>query len=452
MTKTVQKDGRMTEGVIWKQMLQFFFPILLGTFFQQLYTTADAVIVGQFVGKEALSAVGGSPAMIIQLLNGFFIGAASGATVIISQHFGANEAEDVHKGVHTAILLSIIGGAMMSILMLTLSSWTLQVMDTPADVMGDSLRYMQICAVGMIPSLVYNIGSGVFRAVGDSRRPLIYLIISCLLNIMLDLLFVLVIPLGVAGAAIATILSQMISALMVIVGLMRSKGIYRLELRKLHLDAEKLKQTLRIGMPNGIQTLFYSGSTLVIQTYINSFGTDTVAAWSAFVKVDNLFWMVITAFGVTITTFVGQNYGVKNYARVRRGVKVCTIAAAISTVFISTTVLLIGRNVFYLFVQDEAVIDIGTKMLQFMIPMYILYIMIEMLPGALRGMGDTFWPMIIAFVGICVVRLIWLFVGVPLYMSIYTVMFSYPLTWVVTSTAFIFYYRKRSKTLMPVNE
>ena len=452
MTKTLQESGRMTEGSIWKLVLKFFFPILFGAFFQQLYTTVDAVIVGQFVGKEALSAVGGSPVMIIQLLNGFFIGVASGATVIISQYFGANQPEEVDSSVHTAIALSIVGGAIMAVLMFTLSDWALRIMDTPADIMADSQLYMQICAIGMIPSLVYNIASGVFRAVGDSRRPLIYLIVCCVVNIVLDLLLVVVIPLGVTGVAIATVAAQFFSAGLVLGGLMRSKEMYRLDLRRVRIDGHKLVRTLRIGLPNGTQTLFYSGSTLIIQSYINGFGTDTVAAWSAFVKVDNLFWMIIMAFGVTITTFVGQNYGVKDYARVRRGVSVCMILAAISTIVVTVSILLIGRNVFYLFVQDEAVIDIGAKILQFMVPMYILYLCIEMLPGALRGMGDAFLPMVIMFVGICVVRLLWLFIGVPMYLSIYSVLFSYPLTWVITSTAFIIYYRIRTKKLLSTTE
>ena len=452
MTKTLHESGRMTEGSILKLVLKFFFPILFGAFFQQLYTTVDAVIVGQFVGKEALSAVGGSPVMIILLLNGFFIGVASGATVIISQYFGANQPEEVDSSVHTAIALSIVGGAIMAVLMFTLSDWALRVMDTPADIMADSQLYMQICAIGMIPSLVYNIASGVFRAVGDSRRPLIYLIVCCVVNIVLDLLLVVVIPLGVTGVAIATVAAQFFSAALVLGGLMRSKEMYRLDLRRVRIDGHKLVRTLRIGLPNGTQTLFYSGSTLIIQSYINGFGTDTVAAWSAFVKVDNLFWMIIMAFGVTITTFVGQNYGVKDYARVRRGVSVCMILAAISTIVVTVSILLIGRNVFYLFVQDEAVIDIGAKILQFMVPMYILYLCIEMLPGALRGMGDAFLPMVIMFVGICVVRLLWLFIGVPMYLSIYSVLFSYPLTWVITSTAFIIYYRIRTKKLLSPTE
>lgn len=449
MAKPIQKSFRMTEGMIWKQLLQFFFPILLGTFFQQLYNTADAVIVGQFVGKEALSAVGGSPAMIFQLLNGFFVGLASGATVIISQYFGAQQNQDVNSSVHTAIALSILGGAIMSLLTFFCAPWLIRVMDTPPEIIDDSIRYMQICAIGMIPSMIYNIGSGILRAMGDSRRPLYYLIASCIINIVLDLVFVIALKMAVVGVAIATVLSQVCSAVMVVVGLMRTDDVYRLEIRKIRFDSEKLVRTVRIGLPTGLQSTMYSVSTIIIQAYINRLGTDTVAAWTAFSKLDMLFWMLVGAFGITVSTFVGQNYGVQNYPRVRRGVTVCTAMAYATSAALSVIFLLVGRNLFYLFIQDEAVIDIGAKILYFLAPMYVLFVAIEMFSGALRGMGDTFVPMVLNFAGVCGFRLLWLFVAVPMNATLYMILASFPLTWVLTSAAFVLYYRKRSQTLLP---
>ena len=448
MSKSISQTSRMTEGVIWKQLLQFFFPILFGSFFQLLYNTTDTVIVGQFVGKEALSAVGGSPAMILLLVNGFFMGLSSGATVIISQYFGAKQDDDVAASVHTAVALSLLGGVVMTLITFFFSPWLLRVMETPAEILEDSILYMQIYAVGMIPAMIYNIGSGIFRAVGDSRRPLWYLIASCCMNILLDIVFVVILHMGVAGVSIATVLSQLFSAILVLAGLFRTKDVYRLELCRIRLHMDKLRQTIRIGLPTGLQSTMYSFSTIIIQAYINRLGTDSVAAWASFCKVDSLFWMMIGAFGITVSTFVGQNYGVRNFERVRRGVRICNWMAFGASALLSVLFFIVGRNLYYLFVQDEAVIDIGYEILLFLAPMYVLFVSIEMFSGALRGMGDAFFPMVINFLGVCGVRLLWLFLVVPINPTLYTILASFPITWTFTSLIFIFYYRKRSAVLL----
>ena len=281
--------NQITEGVIWKQLLSFFFPILFGTFFQQLYNTTDAVIVGNFVGKEALASVGGPAATIINLLVGFFTGLSSGATVITSQYFGAGDKKKVSASVHTAIALAIAGGAVVMVIGMAISRAALIAMDTPADILEPSVTYMMIYFLGTIPSMIYNMGSGILRAVGDSKRPLYFLIASCIINILLDLFFVVAIPLGVAGVAIATILSQTLSALMILVSLMRTKEVYRLEIKKIRFQRFLLVSILKIGFPAGLQSAMYSISNLLIQSSINAFGTDTVAAWTAYGKVDSIF-------------------------------------------------------------------------------------------------------------------------------------------------------------------
>ena len=313
----------ITEGNIWQQVLLYFFPILLGTFFQQMYNTVDAVIVGQFVGTQALAAVGGTVGTLINLLVGFFVGLSSGATVIIAQYWGSGDGNGVSKAVHTGIALSLAGGAVLTVVGLLFSRMALGWVSTPADVIDLATVYMRIYFVGTIPSLIYNIGSSILRAVGDSKRPLYFLIICCVVNILLDLFFVVALKMGVTGVAIATILSQTVSAVLVVVTLMRSETSFRLYPKKIAFERGLLGQIVRIGLPAGLQSVMYSLSNTVLQAAINGFGTTVIAAYTAFGKLDGLFWMVIGAFGVTVTTFVGQNFGAQKFDRMRKSVRVC---------------------------------------------------------------------------------------------------------------------------------
>ena len=435
---------QITEGVIWKQLLYFFFPILFGTFFQQLYNTTDAVIVGNFVGKEALAAVGGPAATLINLLIGFFTGLSSGATVIISQYYGAGKQDDVRKTVHTAVALSIAGGAVIMALGLLFSGAALQAMNTPDDILGLSVVYMRVYFLGVIPSLIYNMGSGILRAVGDSKRPLYFLILSCIANIILDILFVTVLKMGVVGVAVATALSQVISALMVVITLMRTDDSYRLFIKEIRFSPVLLHNIIRIGLPAGIQSTMYSASNLIIQSSINAFGTDTIAAWTAYGKVDGIFWMIMGAYGVSITTFAGQNFGAGKYDRIRKSVRICMGMAAFTSLLLSSIVLAGGRIFFRLFTDDPNVVSIGLGMMKVISPSYVTYICIEILGGTARGCGDAIPPMLLTCVGICVLRVVWILVVVPLRPEISTVAFSYPLTWSVTSAFFIIYYIKGS--------
>ena len=322
-TTSGSSSNPITEGVIWQQLLLFFFPILFGTFFQQLYNTADAVIVGRFLGKQALAAVGGSTTSIINLLIGFFIGLSSGATVIISQYYGAQKADMVGYAVHTAITASIISGGVLTVVGFFGAPLALQAMGTPEDVLGFATLYIRIYFLGTIPNLIYNIGSGILRAVGDSKRPLYFLMASCFTNIVLDILFVILLQFGIAGAAFATIFSQCVSAFLVIFTLTRTQDLHRLVLSRLGLDIRMLKRIIHIGLPSGLQSSMYGMSNVIIQSSINALGTDTVSAWAAYGKIDAIFGMIVSAFGIAITTFVGQNYGAGKSERVRRGIKVC---------------------------------------------------------------------------------------------------------------------------------
>ena len=432
--------NQITEGVIWKQLLAFFFPILFGTFFQQLYNTTDAIVVGNFVGKQALAAVGGPASTLINLLVGFFTGLSSGATVVISQFYGAKHKDDVRKAVHTSIALSIAGGAVIMVLGIAFAGVALRAMNTPEDIMGMSLTYMRIYFLGVIPSLIYNMGSGILRAVGDSKRPLYFLIASTLTNIVLDLFFVLVLRMGVAGVAIATSLSQVASAAMVMYALIKTDDMYRLYLREIRFSPSILSAIIRIGLPAGLQSTMYSVSNLIIQASINSFGTDTIAAWTAYSKIDGMFWMIMSAYGVSITTFAGQNFGAGKYDRIHKSVRVCIGMSAFTSVLLSAIVLVGGRFFLGLFTDDPGVADIGMSIIHVIAPTYITYICIEILGGTARGCGDSIIPMLLTCFGVCVLRVIWILGIVPIHRDLATVAFSYPLTWAVTSVMFIVYY------------
>lgn len=449
-------ENKITEGVIWKQLLLFFFPILFGTLFQQLYNAADAVIVGRFVGKEALSAVGGGTGTVINLLVGFFVGLSGGASVVISQYYGARKAELVEYAVHTAIAFCILGGFVLMVGGILTAPAILTAMDTPADVLDPSILYIRIYYVGTIGNLIYNVGAGILRAVGDSRRPLYFLIASCFANILLDLLLIVCFDLSVAGAAIATICSQALSAVLVILVLVRVKDMHRLDLHKIRIDRKMLHRIVQIGFPAGLQSVMYSLSNIIIQAAINGLGTDTVAAWTVYGKMDALFWMTISSFGIAITTFAGQNYGAGKMERVRKGISTCLAMCFASTIVISILLNIGGYFLYSLFTSDPEVLRIGMQIVHFLVPTFFTYVCVEVLSGALRGVGDCWIPTVICLSGICLIRVLWIMLAVPQRPNIYTMTFSYPLTWTITSVLFIVYYcffskirvfRRRRKSL-----
>ena len=438
MARTQNND--ITTGVIWKQLLLFFFPILLGTFFQQLYNTVDAAIIGRFAGTEALAAVGGSSAQILNLLVGFFVGLASGATVIVSQYYGAGDGEGVSRAVHTGIALALAAGLMMTVAGVAATPALLRLMNTPEDTMADSTAYVRVVFLAMVPSMVYNVGAGILRAVGDSRRPLYFLIVACLVNVALDLLFVVVLRLAVLGVAIATALAQLTSAALVWICLCRAEGSYRLFPRRVRADRALLLRTVEIGLPSGLQSVMYTISNMIITATINGFGTSAVAAWVTLGKVDGMFWMINGAFGITIMTFAGQNYGARQLERAERSLFTCTALSLSAAWLFSGLFFAFARPVFSVFTRDAQVMDIALTMMRHITPWYWLFVPIEMISGALRGMGRTLVPTLITALGICVFRIIWMFGVVPGWHEIRAITLSYPISWLLTAAAFLVYY------------
>ena len=436
------KTNDLTQGSILKSLLRFFFPILFGMLFQQLYNTVDAVVVGRVVGPEALAAVGGSPAVIINLVIGIFTGMASGATVIISQYFGSRDDERLSRAVHTILLFCLIAGAALTLLGRLSALWSLRAVKTPEDILALSCDYLRIYYLGAIPLLLFNVASGILRAVGDSRRPLYYLGVCCGMNIALDLLFVAALRWDVNGVAWATVISQLTGAVLILVRLARSEGPERMELRMLRIDAPSLKRILYIGVPAAIQGAMYSISNILIQAAINDFGTVVVAAWTAISKFDGVYWVTSNSFGAAICTFVGQNFGAGKYDRMREGVRKWLLTTLGTSVLLSTLLIGLSRWGLRLFTTDTTVIAEATRMMWYFVPYYALWSFIEIISNTLRGAGDAIAPTLISLIGVCLLRILWIAFVVPRWHTVMCISVSYPVTWFITALAFVIYYYK----------
>ena len=431
----------ITEGVIWKQILSFFFPILLGTFFQQMYNTVDTIIVGRFVGTQALAAVGSTGALI-SLLNGFFIGLSSGATVLVSQFFGASDRDGVKNAVHTGIAISLVLGLLISFLGLCFGPQILKMMKTPADCLEGALIYTRIFFSGAIASMIYNMGAGILRAMGDSRRPMIFLVITCFANIILDILCVVVLNMGVAGAALATVLSQVISAVLVVSVLVRLPEEYALRFGKIRIQPRLLKRILYVGVPAGLQLVTFDLSNILIQSGINSFGSSTIAAFTAYGKADMMTWMISGAFGVAITTFVGQNYGARKYTRIHRSIWICLGMSVALIGGFSALELIFRRFILGIFSTDPEVIRLGAYVMLWVVPFNVIFMPVEIFAGAMRGTGYSLVPTVITCVCVCLFRVLWLLTVVSRFHTLEALMLCYPISWVLASTAFFVAYLK----------
>lgn len=433
------KQNSLTEGNLWKLIMLYFFPILIGTFFQQMYNTVDTIIVGRFVGTEALAAVG-TTSTAINLFIGFFTGVASGCTVIISQFYGAEDRENVSKSVHTSMALGILGGVAITLLGILISRPCMKIMNCPDEIIDDAVLYMIVYFIGSVGNLVYNIGTGILRAVGDSKTPLYILIVCCIANIVLDLLFVVAFGWAVFGVGLATILSQLISAVLIVIRLMKSDDLYKFEFKKLKIDTIVMKNIVRIGIPAGLQAVMYSLSNLLIQTSINGFGTSCIAAWSAIGKIDGFVWMVMNAYGIAVTTFSGQNFGAKKFDRVKQSARVGLVLDMGSTIFLSIVIFVFRYQLLGIFTADKEVIEIGANFFKVFAPSYFTYVFIEILSGAIRGVGEALQPMLITCIGVCGIRVVWLLTAVHFIHNTTMVALCYPVSWVITATVFVVYY------------
>ncbi len=435
-----ETKGLMTQGAIWKKILLFSLPLLLGNVFQQLYNTVDSVIVGNYVGGDALAAVGTS-GPIINLLIGLFMGIATGAGVVIARYFGAQDSEGVHDAVHTTLAATFIGGLFLTVVGVLLSPTVVRLIGVPENIMADSISYLRIYFGGIIAMMTYNMGAGILRAVGDSKTPLYFLIISSIVNIILDMVFVIVLDMGVAGVAWATLIAQAVSATLTIMMLCRVNASYRVSLRQIRIKMSYLKEIIRIGLPSGLQNAIISMSNIVVQSYINSFGSAAIAGYSTYGKVDAFALMPVMSLSMAITTFTSQNIGAQRYDRVRQGVKTGLCMTCGTAVVLTSLVVVFARALLGIFTSDQQIIDYGLLTMTYQAPFYIILAVNNTLAGILRGAGKASVPSIIMAANMCGVRILWLSILMPIFNSIIVVYLAFSVTWLTTGLCLIWYYR-----------
>lgn len=436
-----KQRGLMIEGVIWKEILFFSIPLLLGNLFQQLYNAVDSIIVGNYIGASALAAVGSS-SPIINLLVSFFMGLAVGAGVVISQYYGARDIDNMQKSIHTSLAFTLVAGIVLSLFGVLFTPTILRLVSTPKNVMQNSILYLQIYFGGILATMVYNMGSGILRAVGDSKNPLYFLILSSITNIFLDLLFVVKFDFGIAGVAWATLLSQCLSAVLVLRLLVHCDADYKVSLSKIRFHAQQLKEIVRIGLPSGIQNAVVSFSNVIVQSNINAFGAYAMAGCGSYTKIDGFAVLPVMSYSMALTTFVGQNIGAKKYDRVKQGAKTGMLMSVVTTLSISLLLVIFGERILSIFTDQEEVIGYGLYMMKILAPGYCFLAISHAFNGIIRGAGITTIPMIVMISCWCGLRLLWIFITVPIFHDIAVVFLGWPLTWVASALWLFLYYRK----------
>ena len=437
------KTGKttLTEGSIWKGILLFALPILLGNVFQQFYNTFDSWCVGNFIGEDALAAVGSSGSLIFMLV-GFFNGVAMGAGVLIARYYGARDYAAMRRAIHTDVAFGLTAGVLLSIIGVVFSPTILRWMGTPAEVMPQSVSYFRFYFCGAIFTVMYNIFVGILHALGDSRHPLIYLMISTVINIVLDLLFVAVLHMGVGSAALATTISQGISALLCCIRLMKLEQAHRLVLGEIRFDMDSLRNIIRFGLPSGVQNSVIALANLVVQSNINAFGKEAMAGCGAYSKIEGFAFLPVTCFTMALSTFVSQNLGAKQYDRVKKGIgfgiACCMVLAEIvGLVFYSFAPGLVG-----FFNDAPAVVDYGSRHMRTICLFYCLLAFSHCMAAILRGAGKATVPMATMLVCWCLIRVSYITVAVRIVNELTTVSWAYPITWTCSSIVFLVYFLK----------
>ena len=438
----IRKDKDMTHGSIVRLLIQFAIPLLIGQLFQQMYNTVDTLVVGNFVGKEALAAVG-STTSIINMLIGVFLGFSMGANVVVSQYYGAHDEKSVHDTVHTTIVMSLAFSVILTVLGVILAPFLLRMMDTPDDVFQEAVTYLRIYFTGVSGLVLYNMGAGILRAVGDSKRPLWFLIFSAIVNTVLDLVFVIVFEMGVAGVAWATIIAQFLSAVLILIVLSRTSGPYRLYWNHLKIDKAILGSIIKIGLPSSIQQGVTAFSNVFVQGYINRFGSSYMAGYSAYGKVDVFALLPMQALSMASTTFVGQNIGAGDVKRAKKGIRASLLLSLGCTALLIIPMMLFAPGIISLFNGDPEVISYGALYMRLTSPFYLAVCINQILAGALRGAGDTRAPMFIMLGSFVVFRQIYLFVFSRVFPNnFYPIVFAYPAGWILCSTLLYLYYKR----------
>ena len=428
----------MTEGSIFKNLLFFAAPLILGNLLQQMYNAVDSIIVGNYVGSNALAAVGAG-ASLIYLLIAFSQGASVGAGVIVSQYLGAKDKESVHKAVHTALAISIILGLVLTAGGILFSRKLLIMMNTPAEILDDAACYLRIYSYGLIFNVVYNMAAGIMNAAGNSRRSLMYLAAAAVTNIFMDLLLIAGLKIGVAGAAIATNFSQAVSCILALWFLFRVPADYRISLKSLRIHKVMALRIIQIGLPTGIQNMVISFSNILIQASINQYGATAVAGFSAYLKIDGFNILPVLSISMAITTFIGQNYGAGKYDRMKKGMWVTLMMGVVYTVLTGILLLTFSEPIMRLFSKDPGVIAYGQTAMKYFCPFYWMLAILHSLAGTVRGTGKSVPPMVVLLLSLCLFRILWIQFVLPHYPSIEGIFVLYPVSWLVGAVLMILY-------------
>ena len=439
MSRGTSRMVNMTEGSIWRHMVNFAVPVLLGNLFQQFYNTFDSIVVGRFAGKDALAAVASSGNLIF-MMNAFFIGLTMGAGVIISRWFGGGDDERVEAAIHTDVAFGCVCGLLLTVVGMGFTPQILIWMRTPADVLPLSTLYFRIFFAGSLASVLYNTFTGIMRAIGDSRTPLIYLIVASVTNIVLDLLFVGAFSMGVAGAAVATVISQLLSAILCAIRLMKMEGACRLVPRRVRFDVHQLKLITNQGIPAGLQNSIIAIANVVVQSNINTFGNDVMAGQGAYAKVEGFVFLPITAFSMALTTFIGQNLGAGKYERAKKGARFGVISAMLLAEGIGVVIYLIAPHAIALFNDDPDVIAVGARAAHTEAFFYCALAMAHAVSAIMRGIGKAKIPMYTMLGCWCLLRVAYITVMLRYFRNVVVIFSAYPLTWLCSCVIFLICY------------
>lgn len=435
------REINLTKGNIWKQVLIFSIPLLLSNLLQQLYSAVDLIIVGNFAGENEMAAIGSTAAITNMIIN-FFLGLAVGCSVVVAQYFGSYDYENLQKTVHSTYAIAIGGGLVLMVAGYFASPLCLGLMQTPPEILGDAVTYMRIIFAGSIPLLAYNMGAGILRSVGDSKRPFYFLIVSTFTNLVLDIIFVYFFHWGVAGAGWATVISQIISTLLVTFSLVGADTIYHLNLRKIQFHSRTCLEIIRIGFPAGIQGTLIAFSNVLIQSMVNSFGPVAIGGVAAASRLDGIVFSVLNSFSLASTTFAGQNYGAGLRSRLKRGAKEISALTFICTFAIGMLVFLARYPLVELFTSSAEVVRVGTRMMAFLTPFYWILGLVYTLSGYIRGVGESLRPMVIILFGMCFFRLAYLYIALDIDKTLDMIFFCYPVSWLLTLLIIFVYFKK----------
>ncbi len=450
MSTTKKYEMDMCNGPLLGKILMFSLPLMLSGILQLLFNAADMIVVGKFVGSDALAAVG-STGSLVNLIVNVFIGLSVGTNVLVARYYGAGQEKELSETVHTAVTSAVICGTALIFIGFFVSPVALELMGSPEEVIGQSVLYLRIYFAGMPAMMTYNFGSAILRAVGDTKRPLYFLTVAGVINVLLNLFFVVVCRIGVAGVALATSISQCVSAFLVVRCLIKSDAIYKLCLNKLKIYKHKMLMMIRIGVPAGLQGAIFSLSNVLIQSSINSFGADTMAANSAAANLEGFVYTAMNTFHQSAVSFTSQNFGAKKYGRIGKILLYCVLSVTVVGLVLGNGLYLLGRPLLGLYADEAEVIEIGMTRLLWIACPYFLCGLMDTVVGVLRGMGYAVMPMLVSLTGACLLRVIWIYTIFAAQPGLDVLYFSYPFSWAVTSLVHLLcfggvYYRLMKKT------